>query len=302
MSLENINDIVIVQVLCALPLLGLIGAALWRRLGALRSDRRGGGFSAMAAAFAVALVVPWTYESARSKQQLEQLGEYVGLSRYREALHLATSLVARDRQLAINGRPLADLAAELQRTVAALEAEVALPLSRGAAGKERLDRARALAMLGRSDNAMELLAGIEEPALAGQAASLLGLVCENQEEWIAAAEAFELANLAWQKLPNSQQRRAGIIEATRGLAYAQRKAGQYGRAELTYRRLLTLSPTADTHFLLAQFYEDTQDARQANVHARQAIALAPAVYQQQGARLINKLRVYQFGCWGVRGD
>ena len=53
------------------------------------------------------------------------------------------------------------------------------------------------------------------------------------------------------------------------------------------------------HYLLAQFYEDTQNARQARTHARQAMALAPAMYEQKGAQLINKLRIYQFGCWGV---
>jgi tetratricopeptide (TPR) repeat protein len=70
-------------------------------------------------------------------------------------------------------------------------------------------------------------------------------------------------------------------------------------AEAAYQQLLELDPSADTHFLLAQFYEGTQQAAKAQFHARQAMALAPDRYDQAGQRLIDKLITHHFGCWGA---
>ena len=294
-----INDVMIVYLLCALPLFLLIGITLACRLRVLQADRRKCGYPAFVAALIVVLVVPWSYASMRTKQRLERLNDYVSLSRFREALQLATVLEEGDGKLRVNGRPISDVRAELNRMVAALEAGVIRPLSRDAGGNERLDRARMLAMLGRADEAVELLIGIEEPLLAAQAANLLGVLSENQEQWDAAAEAFALAHAAWRKLPDSDQTRVGIIEATRGLAFAQRKSGHYDQAAATYRELLALSPTADMHYLLAQFYVDSQDAEAAWSHARQAAELSPANYEQKAMALVNDLQVRQFGCLNV---
>jgi tetratricopeptide (TPR) repeat protein len=92
---------------------------------------------------------------------------------------------------------------------------------------------------------------------------------------------------------------AGLLQATTGIAYCQRKLGHYADAEATYQQVLTLSPTADSHFLLAQFYEDAQQAEKARTHARRAMALAPTRYRQEGEKLIRKLTVYHFGCLSV---
>jgi hypothetical protein len=75
--------------------------------------------------------------------------------------------------------------------------------------------------------------------------------------------------------------------------------GHYARAETAYQQLLALSPTADTHFLLAQFYEDVQRTSLAAEHARRAMALAPERYQQPGEQLLDKLVTLHFGCWGL---
>lgn len=57
--------------------------------------------------------------------------------------------------------------------------------------------------------------------------------------------------------------------------------------------------TADSHFLLAQFYEDAQQADKARTHARRAMALAPERYQKEGEKLINRLTTFHFGCLHV---
>jgi tetratricopeptide (TPR) repeat protein len=89
------------------------------------------------------------------------------------------------------------------------------------------------------------------------------------------------------------------LQATTGIAYCQRKSGRYAEAEANYQQVLALSPTADSYYLLAQFYEDTQQAEQARTHARQAMELDPARYGQKGEKLIRKLTVSDFGCLGV---
>jgi tetratricopeptide (TPR) repeat protein len=83
------------------------------------------------------------------------------------------------------------------------------------------------------------------------------------------------------------------------MGYCRRKLGRYAEAEATYLEMLELAPTAESHFLVAQFYEDTQQTAKAREHARKAMALAPDRYDDVGRRLINKLSVYHFGCLGV---
>jgi tetratricopeptide (TPR) repeat protein len=86
------------------------------------------------------------------------------------------------------------------------------------------------------------------------------------------------------------------VQATTGIAYCERKLGRYAEAEAAYLERLALSPTAETHFLLASFYEDAQQTSNARTHARLAMALAPERYRQPGKKLIDKLDTLHFGC------
>ncbi len=90
-----------------------------------------------------------------------------------------------------------------------------------------------------------------------------------------------------------------LIQAVTGIAFCQRKLGNKPAAATAYQELLGLAPTADTHFLLAQFYDDTQQAALADQHARKAISLDPARYAERGGQLIDKLRTTQFSCWAI---
>jgi tetratricopeptide (TPR) repeat protein len=266
-----------------------------------RHHSPGNHWSAAVAGLAavVALLLPWTYVAARVRHDLDRLGELVALSRVGEARTLANSLLALDAGRTWNGYPLDEVAADIDRTTSELESRVTVPLAGQATAQQRLDRARELAMLGRSEAAIDCLQRVQDPSLAPEAANLLGTICENQNAWDESLEAFTAARLAWQSQPSSAAQAAGLLQAIRGVAYSQRKLGYYDRAEAAYQELLALSPTADSHFLLAQFYEDTQQAEQARVHARSAMALAPDVYGQKGGKLIRKLSVYHFGCLGV---
>ena len=99
----------------------------------------------------------------------------------------------------------------------------------------------------------------------------------------AGAGGVPAATPGWEARPESPARAAGVLRATTGIAYCLRKLGRYAEAEVAYREVLALSPTADSHFLLAQFYEDAQQAGKAREHARRAIELAPDRYPKDGS-------------------
>ncbi len=248
---------------------------------------------------ALLCLAPASYVSARNRHDLERVGDYLGQSRFSDAQELIRGLLVLDSQRQWNGQPLLTLAADIEQTVAQLESSVAQTLPPGSTTDQRLERARLYAMLGRSDAALAVLDSIDRPATNADAGNLRGTIHENRGAWEAALSSYASARTAWKAQPASDARAEGLLRATKGIAYCQRKSGRYAEAEATYQHVLALAPTADSHFLLAQFYDDAQHADQAREHARQAMALDPARYQQQGSRLLNKLAVYHFGCLGV---
>lgn len=247
----------------------------------------------------VLLVPPATYAGARCRHDVGQLGEYLGQSRFGEARALARGLLVLDAGRQVQGHPLPEVAADVERVMRELEGRVGSPLSLLATPGERLNRARHLAMLGRTDEALQVLDKVRDPAAAPDAENLRGTVHETRGEWEPALAAYRTARAEWERRPPSPGRAAGLLRATTGVAYCQRKSGHYPEAEEAYREVLALSPTAESHFLLAQFYEDAQQAGKAREHARRAMALAPDRYRQEGEKLIRKLTVSHFGCLGV---
>jgi Flp pilus assembly protein TadD len=247
----------------------------------------------------VLLLPPYTYVGARCRNDLARLGEFLEQSRLGEGRALATRLVEFDPAREWDGHPLAKVAADLERIVAELQSQVAVSLAPGVTAGRRLERARQLAMLGRTAEAIDVLQPLRRTPADPQVETLAGTIHEAEGQWGEGLESYRKAQAAWESRPPGPERSAGLLRATTGMAYCQRKAGRYADAEASYRQVLTLSPTADSHFLLAQFYEDAQDAGNARSHARRAIELAPDRYRRDGERLIRKLSVYQFGCLGV---
>ncbi|WLD14331.1 hypothetical protein [Planctellipticum variicoloris] len=260
--------------------------------------RRFRGAGAIALALAILAVIPAVFVDARVRHDLKLLTELLEQTRLGEASELTGRIAALQPSADWQGRPLAALRRDLDRTVADLRSRAAVPLLDSADPLARVDRARDLAILGDTDAALNVLsdrriAAIEDP----EVMNLRGTIHETRSEWTAARDWYRRARQASEGLPASEAGLATRLQAQRGIAYAERKAGRMPEAEAAYRELLALSPTADTHFLLAQFYEDGQHADLARTHARRAMDLDPRRYAREGRQLIDKLQTVHFGCF-----
>jgi tetratricopeptide (TPR) repeat protein len=283
----------------ALSALALVVAGVLTAMILCRQESRKDTAAMTAVGMALLCLAPATFVGARTRHDIERLGEYLGQSRFGEAQELINGLLVLDAQRQWNGQPLLKVAASIEQVVAELESRVAAPLATGATTQERLQRARTYAMLGQSEAALAVLNSIDGPKAVPEADNLRGTIHENRGDWETALASYVRARSAWELKPASDDRTAGLLRATTGIAYCQRKSGRYAEAQTTYQQVLAMASTADSHFLLAQFYEDAQQADKAREHARQAMVLDPRRYQQQGSKLINKLAVYHFGCLGV---
>lgn len=290
----------------ALPALGMtLSVILAAAILAARSiglQQRVDRFNAIALAsvgMVVLFLVPWTYVGARCRHDVAKLNEYREQSRFGEANVLAHGLLVLDAGLKSRGRPMPEVSADMGRIVRDLEARVKPGLGFQANTGARLERATQLAMLDRTDEAIRTMQSVRDPEAAPFALNLLGTIHETRGEWDPALDAYQRARLEWEAQPPSPRRSHELLRSITGTAYCQRKKGNYVEAEASYRQLLTLSETAESHYLLAQFYEDTQQAEKARLHARRAMKLAPDRYQRDGERLINKLAVHHFGCLGI---
>lgn len=248
----------------------------------------------------VAFALPSTYVIARCRQDVARLLELREQLRLGEASVVAHRLMRLAPGTRAQGQPVARLAADIDRSVRQLQAAVASAPPANASNDDWLMRARQLAMLGRPEAALQALAAIRTPQ--PNALLLSATIHETREHWQQALDDYSRAQQEWEAQPNSPEVFAGRLQATTGIAYCLRKQGRYRNSEQAYRELLSLSPTADVHFLLAQFYEDTQQTTLARQHAQRAMALAPDRFARSGQRLINKLTTMHFGCFRMLSD
>jgi tetratricopeptide (TPR) repeat protein len=90
-----------------------------------------------------------------------------------------------------------------------------------------------------------------------------------------------------------------LAQAWKGIAYSQRKLGNYREAEAAYEKVLEIAPTAAHHFLMAQFQDDAQQGAKAQLHAYKAAEINPRAYRAQTDQLVNGMLGEQFGCWSI---
>lgn len=246
-----------------------------------------------------AVLLPAIFTSARCRKESDHLQDLIEQSRFGEARELARQLLRLQPGLKLGKTSLENIEAELSQIVAELKSALAHPPVLNDAQAEGLDRIRRLAMLGRADEALREIGRLQNLDL--QACNLCGTIYETRHEWASAREWYRRGHRASQTLQPGPLQRSGQLQALQGIAYCERKSGRYRNADTAYRQILAISPTADSHFLIAQFYEDTQQTSLAREHALRAIALNPVQYREAGERLLNRLATRHFGCFtGLR--
>jgi hypothetical protein len=157
-----------------------------------------------------ALVLPAaTYTGAHVTRNLAHLSELLEQSRFGEAQMLARRLLAFDPGAKLDRRPLSDVAREIEQVVLELEARTAAPLASSPGESERLERARELAMLGRTDAALDLLRDAPAWNRAAEACNLSGLIQETTGQWMLGRECYERATSACEPMADSPERPLG---------------------------------------------------------------------------------------------
>jgi tetratricopeptide (TPR) repeat protein len=285
---------------------GVLPLLFFFRNDAAHEDKRENRMALGGLALLALLLAPWIFVSARCRHDAARLAELVDQSRFGEGRTLAYGLVLLDPQRDWRGRPLRQTALQLDRKVTELETATRAPLPPWATAAQRLDRARDLAMLGRTETALDLLAALRDPELGPEKEMLRGAIHEAREEWSSALQAYQNARNAWEPRPESSERTKGMLTAATGIGYSSRKLGRYAEAEVAFLERLNLDAdakaSAESHFLLARYYEDTEQTQKAQMHARRAMELDPARYDKEGADLIRKLSVFHFGCLWVERE
>ncbi|PQO42819.1 tetratricopeptide repeat protein [Blastopirellula marina] len=245
------------------------------------------------------LLVPATYERARCQADAKTAFEYLSQSRLAEAAELLKHCAVLQSNGTFGGKKFDVMINELAREIEPLKLHLQSSLSPSASIGQRIERGTHLAILGRSDEAIVLLlpSAHSTEFAENNGHQLLGTLYQDRHDWDESLFHFHLAYEHWQNAPSSAYQQAGLLQALPGQALALRKLGRIEEAEATYQQLVQLAPSAENHFLLAQFYEDIQETSLATQHAQQAMLLSPAKFQTSGEALISKMKANHFGCF-----
>lgn len=248
--------------------------------------------ASLAIAWAVFLTLSVTYQSQRVNATVAQLAQYESELRIGEFLATAESLARVSPRLVYKDYPMHEIAVAISEKVEGLQANAAmLP--------DGYEKAKSLAMLGDRSAAIELLLKTgTDRELTVPELLLLATMQEHEHNWPDALETYRIAE---EKIdPEAPQSERMLEAALKGQGFALRKQGRTREAESKYQALLKLSPTADSHFLLAQFYQDSQAGDKASFHLEKAVAIGGSRFREAADEMRFRLRSHQFGCFKVR--
>lgn len=277
----------------------LIAPLAWigGRLGTTRVRPHAEQVAWLCLTFVIANAIPGVYVTARCHQDVTRFRELLGQSRLGEGLRLGQRLVRLDPDARWDNGTLSGTVSDLDRVVQTLQSEDSVNAGYKRTEEQWFQHAQRLAMLGQTDEALRILNEFEHPT--AKTWNLAGTIHETRDSWRQGLDAYRKAEAAWESRSVSSDRSQGLIRAVTGMAFCQRKLGQYHQAESAYRKLLQLAPNADTHFLLAQFYDDSEQTVLSQGHARRAMELSPQRYLKSGKQLLDKLATSHWGCFKI---
>ena len=245
------------------------------------------------------MVVPAAYADAVATNLRTELQDSLNGQRLALAKRQADQLRQLKPHWKVHQTSIQRLQRELQQAVEQLHFEAADPLPNSAPLPLVGRRITVLVQLGRYREALQLA----KPLTVGEhfhpiALDYCGLCYQRLEQPKKSLLAYRRAIDYWDAQPASDAQRRGLASALKGVAFAARRLEKRRLEEQSYRRLVDIAPSAESHFLLAQCYREHQKASLAAAHAGTAIELDPA-YQQQAAGILSSLSRDHFGCLQV---
>lgn len=241
-------------------------------------------------------LVPRMYLDARGRHDAEEYFSLRQQSRLGEANSLLRRMLVLDPMIRKDGQFLRREQRILNQEIDSLNQQTSTELSGLASFDQRLTRARRLAMLGHTNHAINILLEASETTQSIAACSLLGTMHENRHDWNSAIRFYGMAETLLRSSAEDPEDSAEAYQVAMGSAYCYRRLGQLTEARARYLRLLEINPNADSHFLVAQFFEDIQETALARHHALEAIQLDPNRYRERGHQLIRKMQNLHFRC------
>src|SRR5688572_1391533 len=172
------QDVAFVGFISALPLLASL-AAMVLQGGPWSKDL----LAVLIVEIAVLVVVPRLYIHARIQSDAARVVELAEQSRIGEARMLVHQALALSPNATWQDQPLRLAAENLDRAASQIEARINVPLRESGAPPGHLSRARDLAMLGRTGEALRELEAIPEADRSPDASNLRGTIHETRSEW-----------------------------------------------------------------------------------------------------------------------
>lgn len=240
-------------------------------------------------AAAVAILLPAVYGLELSRRQTAQAGELIERQQIVAAAAIAGRLAAIGSPRTISGAPPRVAQAHLRKKITELERFAAVTASGTDRGENRLERARALAMLGRAAEAQACVAPLAERN--PDAALLLAAILQELQQWDESTRWYRAGmRLAVEELPPAEAT-SRRVRAINGLAFNARSAGQYAEAEAAYLAGLAEIPAAAAHFhyQLGRHHQMGGRPARAAEHLRSAAQLAPQQYAEPAAAMLKQL-------------
>ncbi len=257
----------------------------------------------------LAAIVTSAYTAERIRSLEKSIGGFLSQYRLMEARELLAALQILDPNHVLNGMPLSMVTRDLDRELRVIREEtdhLEKRLAKGGFTKPaeeqelRIEWAEKQAILGHIQEAMADLTQLTNATPQDtRALLLLATMEEHQEDWQQSLLHYEEARKALLEQLPSPERQSNLVQAWKGIAFSQRKRGHYREAEAAYSQVLKLAPTAEHHFLLAQFHQDAQRGDRAQFHADKAAELNPLSYRERADQLGESMQREQFGCWSI---
>ena len=231
------------------------------------------------------------YRLARVTQTTDRLQELQSQSRIGEFASLSQDLLTIAPAVSIQNQKLAKLLRPTEQQLQSMKTALTQI-------QDPVQKARLLAILGRRAEALDTLdIDSSDDQVPAERCLLMGTIYEHESDWKKGEYWY---NRARSQLEKTQSKNEKLwATAYRGLGFCHRKQRDNRAAETAYLHLLEVEPTAGTHFLLAQFYQDAQAGKKSAFHLEEAVQLAPELFEEQASEMKAKLQSYQFSCWKV---